>query len=56
MDENGLPRYRYGWCFHLSGLALILAEVAALFTVTGYIARFPTVEDMVRLLFFHNIS
>ncbi|XP_046467761.1 uncharacterized protein [Neodiprion pinetum] len=49
-DENGLPQYQYGWCLQLSGLALILAEVAALLTVSGYMARFPTVEDMVRVM------
>ena len=48
MEEKGLPQYQYGWCLQLSGLALILAEVAALLTVSGYMARFPTVEDMVR--------
>lgn len=46
-EENGLPQYQYGWCLQLSGLALILAEVAALLTVSGYMARFPTVEEMV---------
>ncbi|XP_015588497.1 uncharacterized protein LOC107264599 isoform X3 [Cephus cinctus] len=49
-DDNGLPQYQYGWCLQLSGLALILAEVAALLTVSGYMARFPTVEDMVRVM------
>ncbi|XP_066584330.1 uncharacterized protein [Prorops nasuta] len=49
-EENGLPQYYYGWCLQLSGLALILAEVAALLTVSGYMARFPTVEDMVRVM------
>ncbi|XP_048510507.1 uncharacterized protein LOC105693565 [Athalia rosae] len=49
-DEKGLPQYQYGWCLQLSGLALILAEVAALLTVSGYMARFPTVEDMVRVM------
>ncbi|XP_051169480.1 uncharacterized protein LOC127286899 [Leptopilina boulardi] len=49
-DDNGLPQYQYGWCLQLSGLALILAELAALLTVSGYMARFPTVEDMVRVM------
>lgn len=48
-DDNGLPQYQYGWCLQLSGLALILAELAALLTVSGYMARFPTVEDMVNI-------
>lgn len=46
-EDNALPQYKYGWCLQLSGLALILAEIAALFTVSGYMARFSTVEDMV---------
>ncbi|XP_043281994.1 uncharacterized protein [Venturia canescens] len=49
-DDDGLPQYQYGWCLQLSGLALILAEIAALLTVSGYMARFPTVEDMVRVM------
>ncbi|KAL2733894.1 hypothetical protein V1478_003592 [Vespula squamosa] len=49
-DDNGLPQYHYGWCLQLSGLALILAKVAALLTISGYMARFPTVEDMVRVM------
>lgn len=48
-DDNGLPQYHYGWCLQLSGLALILAKVAALLTMSGYMARFPTVEDMVNI-------
>ena len=46
-DDNGLPQYQYGWCLQLSGLALILAEVAAVLTMSGYMARFSTVEEMV---------
>ncbi|XP_019696486.2 uncharacterized protein LOC105182170 isoform X1 [Harpegnathos saltator] len=50
MDDNGLPQYHYGWCLQLSGLALILAEVAAVLTMSGYMARFSTVEEMVRVM------
>ncbi|XP_014295451.1 uncharacterized protein LOC103571396 isoform X1 [Microplitis demolitor] len=49
-EDNGLPKYQYGWCLQLSGLALILAEIAALLTVSGYMARFPTVEEMVQVM------
>lgn len=49
-DDNGLPQYQYGWCLQLSGLALILAEVAAVLTISGYMARFSTVEEMVRVM------
>ncbi|XP_076234620.1 uncharacterized protein LOC143179321 [Calliopsis andreniformis] len=50
VEENGLPQYQYGWCLQLSGLALILAEVAAVLTMSGYMARFSTVEEMVRVM------
>ncbi|XP_023316269.1 uncharacterized protein LOC106658517 [Trichogramma pretiosum] len=49
-ENTSLPHYQYGWCLQLSGLALILSEVAALLTISGYMARFPTVEDMVRVM------
>lgn len=49
IDDNGLPQYHYGWCLQLSGLALILAELAAVLTMSGYMARFSTVEEMVKL-------
>ncbi|XP_011707402.1 PREDICTED: uncharacterized protein LOC105462477 [Wasmannia auropunctata] len=49
-DDNGLPQYHYGWCLQLSGLALMLAEVAAVLTMSGYMARFSTVEEMVRVM------
>ncbi|KAK0084512.1 hypothetical protein PV325_006912 [Microctonus aethiopoides] len=49
-EDGGLPQYQYGWCLQLSGIALILAEIAALLTVSGYMARFSTVEEMVRVM------
>lgn len=54
-DDNGLPQYQYGWCLQLSGLALILAEVAAVLTMSGYMARFSTVEEMVYIYNFRMI-
>ncbi|XP_067216416.1 uncharacterized protein [Linepithema humile] len=50
IDDNGLPQYHYGWCLQLSGLALMLAEVAAVLTMSGYMARFSTVEEMVMVM------
>ncbi|XP_067216479.1 uncharacterized protein [Linepithema humile] len=50
IDDNGPPQYHYGWCLQLSGLALMLAEVAAVLTMSGYMARFSTVEKMVRVM------
>ncbi|PSN55556.1 hypothetical protein C0J52_12131 [Blattella germanica] len=42
--------YRYGWSFFAAGAAFIMAEVAALLSMTAYLRRFPTVEDMVRVM------
>lgn len=40
--------YRYGWSFFAAIAAFIMAELAALFSISAYLRRFPTVEDMVR--------
>ncbi|XP_075231717.1 uncharacterized protein LOC142330377 [Lycorma delicatula] len=42
--------YRYGWSFFAAGAAFIMAEFAALVSITAYLRRFPTVEDMVRVM------
>ncbi|RZF45713.1 hypothetical protein LSTR_LSTR005008 [Laodelphax striatellus] len=42
--------YRYGWSFFAAGAAFIMAEFAALISITAYLRRFPTVEDMVRAM------
>lgn len=42
--------YRYGWSFFAAGAAFIMAEIAALISITAYVRRFPTVEDMVRIM------
>lgn len=42
--------YRYGWSFFAAGAAFILAEIAALISITAYLRRFPSVEDMVRVM------
>ncbi|XP_022185176.2 uncharacterized protein LOC111044357 [Nilaparvata lugens] len=42
--------YRYGWSFFAAGAAFIMAEFAALVSITAYLRRFPTVEDMVRAM------
>lgn len=42
--------YRYGWSFFTAGAAFVLAEVAALLSMTAYLQRFPSVEDMVRAM------
>ncbi|XP_069694738.1 uncharacterized protein [Periplaneta americana] len=42
--------YRYGWSFFAAGAAFIMAELAALLSMTAYLRRFPTVEDMVRVM------
>ncbi|XP_057663808.1 voltage-dependent calcium channel gamma-5 subunit-like [Diorhabda carinulata] len=40
--------YRYGWCFFTAGLAFIMTNMAALFSISGYLNRFSTVDEMVR--------
>lgn len=42
--------YRYGWSFVAAGTAFIMAEVAAVVSITAYLRRFPSVEEMVRVM------
>ncbi|XP_046663445.1 voltage-dependent calcium channel gamma-5 subunit-like [Homalodisca vitripennis] len=42
--------YRYGWSFHAAGTAFILSEIAALVSISAYLGRFSSVEDMVRAM------
>lgn len=42
--------YRYGWSFFAAGAAFVMSEVAALLSITAYVRRFPSVEDMVRIM------
>ena len=42
--------YKYGWSFFTAGAAFIMVEIAALLSMTAYLRRFPTVEDMVRVM------
>ncbi|XP_045463417.1 uncharacterized protein LOC123673050 [Harmonia axyridis] len=49
-DSSTQYDYRYGWCFFASGTAFILANLAALFSLSGYLNRFTSVDDMVRVM------
>lgn len=49
-NPSNLFEYRYGWSFFAAGAAFIMAELAALLSITAYLRRFPTVEDMVRVM------
>ncbi|XP_050500680.1 uncharacterized protein LOC114335505 [Diabrotica virgifera virgifera] len=40
--------YRYGWCFFTAGVAFIMTNMAAVFSISGYLNRFSTVDEMVR--------
>lgn len=40
--------YRYGWCFFVTGAAFIFTKMAALFSLSGYLNRFSSVDEMVR--------
>lgn len=42
--------YRYGWSFHAAGTAFVLSEIAALVSITAYLRRFSSVEEMVRAM------
>uniref|UniRef100_A0A1Y1JRZ9 Voltage-dependent calcium channel gamma-5 subunit n=3 Tax=Photinus pyralis TaxID=7054 RepID=A0A1Y1JRZ9_PHOPY len=48
LHSESLYDYRYGWCFFAAGAAFIMTKLAAVFTLTGYINRFPSVDEMVR--------
>lgn len=39
--------YRYGWCFFTAGVAFIMTKMAAVFSLSGYLNRFPSVDEMV---------
>lgn len=41
--------YHYGWCFMTAGAAFIMTKMAAVFSLTGYLNRFPSVDEMVIL-------
>lgn len=52
-DNSGVQlnfEYRYGWSFVAAGSAFIMAEIAALISITAYLRRFPSVEEMVRVM------
>ncbi|KAG5875649.1 Voltage-dependent calcium channel gamma-5 subunit, partial [Gonioctena quinquepunctata] len=40
--------YHYGWCFFTAGVAFIMTNMAALFSISGYLNRFSSVDEMVR--------
>lgn len=39
--------YRYGWCFFTAGFAFIITNMAAVLSITGYLNRFASVDEMV---------
>lgn len=40
--------YRYGWCFFTAGAAFIMTKMAAVFSLSGYLNRFSSVDEMVK--------
>lgn len=44
--------YRYGWCFFTAGAAFIMTKMAAVLSLTGYLHRFASVDDMASILLF----
>lgn len=49
---NGGPKYdyKYGWCFFIAIMAFILTKLAAVCSLTGYLNRFASIDEMVRLM------
>ncbi|KAJ8957587.1 hypothetical protein NQ318_020628, partial [Aromia moschata] len=48
LPSGPLYEHSYGWCFFSASAAFIMANLAALFSIMGYINRFPSVDEMVR--------
>ncbi|KAL3275487.1 hypothetical protein HHI36_020247 [Cryptolaemus montrouzieri] len=51
LEESDAPPkfdYRYGWCFFAGGTAFILTNLAAMFSLSGYLNRFTSMDEMVR--------
>nr|XP_022909378.1 uncharacterized protein LOC111420594 [Onthophagus taurus] len=45
-----LYEYYYGWCFFTAGAAFIMTKMAAVFSLSGYLNRFSSVDEMVRIM------
>lgn len=39
--------YQYGWCFFTAGAAFIMTKIAAVFSLSGHLNRYPSVDEMV---------
>ncbi|XP_046986246.1 voltage-dependent calcium channel gamma-7 subunit-like [Schistocerca americana] len=46
-QQAALFDYRYGWSFFVACASFLMSELAALLSVTAYLRRFPSVEEMV---------
>lgn len=51
MTSSSSFDYKYGWSFVAAGAAFIMSEIAAVLSMSAYLRRFPTVEDMVIYFF-----
>lgn len=49
--SSNLFDYKYGWSFFAAGAAFFMSELAAVLSISAYIRRFPTVEEMVGISF-----
>lgn len=43
--------YQYGWCFFTAGAAFIMTKIAAVFSLSGHLNRYPSVDEMVSTLY-----
>lgn len=41
--------YQYGWCFFTAGAAFIMTKIAAVFSLSGHLNRYPSVDEMVSI-------
>ncbi|KAI5697988.1 hypothetical protein M8J75_000126 [Diaphorina citri] len=42
--------YKYGWSFYVATVSFIMSEITAIISMTVYLKRFSSVEDMVRIM------
>ncbi|KAK6624200.1 hypothetical protein RUM44_011058 [Polyplax serrata] len=46
VSSSSLFDYKYGWSFFAAGAAFFMSELAAVLSISAYVRRFPTMEEM----------
>uniref|UniRef100_A0A8D8UX95 Voltage-dependent calcium channel gamma-5 subunit n=1 Tax=Cacopsylla melanoneura TaxID=428564 RepID=A0A8D8UX95_9HEMI len=49
-SQAALYDYKYGWSFYVATVSFIMSEITAIISMTVYLKRFSSVEDMVRIM------